>query len=263
MISPESSTAFYIGDFGIRFYSIIMFFAIICGVLFSVFIAKKSYFAVKPEIIWDMLPILVLSALAGARLYYVVLDWGFYSKNLGEILAVYNGGLSIHGAILGGFAGLIVYVRKNKLNLWNYADVCSYGLILGQIIGRLGNFFNIEAFGKPCYLPEWICLYVPPVKRPVEYLDTAYFHPAFLYEMLWNIFSLFVLCMFAKKLVKINSGVVFLAYLTLYSLGRMIIEPFRLDSVLSINGVHFAEFVSIGLLVFAALMIFARARGKQ
>ena len=259
MISPDSAIAFNIkvfgGDFGVRFYSLTMFLAIILGTALSCFIAKKYYKEVNTEKILDMLPVLVICALICARAYYVLLDWSFYSAHPNEILAVYHGGLSIHGAILGGFLGAFFYLKKYTLPIWKYADVCTYGLILGQAIGRLGNYFNTEAFGAPCSWSEKFCLFVPEPKRPLEFLDVEFFHPTFLYEMIWNIFVLLILFFVVRKFAKNYDGVVFFSYLILYSLGRLFIEHLRTDSVLNVGTFHIAEIVSVILILLGLVMI--------
>ncbi len=255
MLSPESNVAFYIGNFAIKYYSVIMFFAIFVGSSLSCIVAKKYYKSVPVEKFLDILPVVILSAILGARLYYVLLDWGYYSQHLIEILLIQNGGISIHGALLGGFVGGFLWVKKHNLPLLAYADVFAYGVCLGQIIGRLGNYFNIEAFGKPCYYSNFLCLHVPQYKRPVEFFNVEYFHPTFLYEMIWNIVVLLLLFFVVRKLAKNIEGIVFFSYLILYSVGRYFIEGVRLDSVLSLGIVHVAQVVSIIVIVFSLVMI--------
>ena len=252
MLSPE--TAFFIGNFGVKFYSIAMFFAIFFGTLLSCLIAKKYYKDVKIEHILDMLPIVIISAIIGARIYYVTLDWNYYSKSIFEIFALWHGGISIHGALIGGFLGGLYYIKKHKLNLWKYADVFAYGLLLGQSIGRIGNFFNIEAFGKPCNFSDVICLYIPINKRPTEFLNFDYFHPTFLYESLWNIFVLLILFFVIRK-NKTPDGAIFFSYLILYSLGRLFIEQIRLDSVLNIGTIPIAQIVCILTIIISTAML--------
>lgn len=256
MISPESPVLFQVGDFGVRYYSVIMFLAIVFGAMFSLFIAKKYYKNVNIEKFWDILPVVVLSAILGARLYYVMLDFNYYSQNIFEVFAIWHGGLSIHGAILGGFLGGFFYVKKNAIPLWGYADIFSYGLLFGQAIGRLGNYFNVEAFGGPCYFSKWVCMYVQPSKRPSEYWNIEYFHPAFLYEGVWNIFILIVLIFLTKRFERRVEGCVFFLYLILYSIGRLFIEHIRLDSVLTLANWHIAQIVSVLIIVFSGFALF-------
>ena len=211
----------------------------------------------------DILPLVIISAIIGARLYYVIMDWTYYSKNLFDIIAIQKGGLSIHGAIIGGFISGSIYVKKHKLNLWAYSDVFAYGLLLGQAIGRFGNYFNIEAFGKPCYFSNLICLQIPQTHRPYEFLHNEYFHPTFLYEAIWNILVLLILFFIIKKAAKNTDGIIFFSYLILYSIGRFFIECLRLDSVLSINGIHIAQIVCILTIFLSILMIYLLIKRKK
>lgn len=262
MLSAESSVAFHILNYPIKYYSLCMFFAISMGSILSFFIAKKYYKEISLEVFLDMLPIIILSGILGARLYYVLMDWAFYSKHLIEIFLIYKGGLSIHGAILGGFIGGYCYIKKHKLNLWKYADVFTYGLLLGQTIGRFGNYFNTEAFGKPCYYSDFICLNIPEKYRPIEYLNIEFFHPTFLYEAIFNIIILLILFFVIKKAVQNYDGIVFFSYLGLYSIGRFFIEAIRVDSVLNIGNMHIAQIISLILILFSISMIFKLKSNK-
>ena len=256
MLSPQSSIAYNIGEFSIRYYSVAMFFAILSGTVLSCIIARKYYKDVLVSNILDILPNVIIGAILGARLYYVLMDFSFYFNYPLEIFAIYKGGLSIHGGILGGFIMGTMYSKKHNLNLWKYADVFSYGIILGQIVGRIGNYFNIEAYGKPCSFSNLICLNIPARYRPLEFLNTEYFHPTFLYEMIWNIFVLLILFFIIRKLAKKYNGIVFFSYLILYSIGRFFIEMIRIDSVLNICGIHIAQIVSLLIILISILMIF-------
>lgn len=255
MLSPESNIAFYVGTFGVRYYSLIMFVAILAGSFLSCIIAKKYYPNVSIDKFLDILPIIILSAILGARIYYVFMDWTYYSTHLIEILAIQKGGLSIHGALIGGFLSGYLCIKKYKLDLWQYADIFAYGLLLGQIIGRIGNYFNIEAFGKPCFYSDNLCLYIPEIYRPLAHFQVKYFHPTFLYEMLWNILVLLVLFFIIRKLTKNIDGIIFFSYLILYSIGRFFIEGIRLDSVLNFYGIHIAQIVSIFIIILSIFMI--------
>lgn len=261
MQSPVSAIAFELGNFEIRYYSIMMFFAMLSATIFMYFIAKKYYKNTDAETVLDMLPFVILCAILGARLYYVIFDWEYFAKHLTETIAIWHGGISIHGAILGGLLAGIVYTKIRKLNFLAYADVFSYGLILGQAIGRWGNYFNIEAFGLPCNLP-WR-LAVPVIKRPLQFINYEYFHPTFLYESLWNIFVLVILFFVVRKLSKNISGIVFCSYLVLYSIGRLFIESIRIDSIFNIGGLQIAQIMSILLILVGMLGIFILIFGSK
>lgn len=254
MLSPESSIAFYVFNYPIRYYSLIMFLAISVGSVLSYVVAKMHKKA-DSDVLLDMLPFVILCGVLGARVYYVLLDWAYYSTHVADIFALYKGGLSIHGAIIGGFLGGFYYIKRHNLNLWIYADIFAYGLLLGQAIGRFGNYFNIEAFGKPCYFSSIICLQIPEEYRPIEYQNIEFFHPTFLYEAILNIIILLFLFFIVRKLAKNKSGIVFFSYLGLYSISRFFIESLRLDSVLNIGAFHVAQIVSVFIIILSFVMI--------
>lgn len=253
MQSPPSAILFSIGHFNFHYYGLIMFFAILSGIFVIARIAKKYYADVDIEVLLDILPVIILSAILGARLYYVIMDFSYYSRYPLEVFAVWQGGLSIHGALLGGvFAGFILS-KKIKFSFLKYADIFAFGLLIGQAIGRFGNYFNCEAFGKPCDLP--FKLYIPESHRPLEYRDFEYFHPAFLYESIWNLLTFVILFYIFKKYKNLKQGSIFFLYLLFYSVGRFMIEFIRVDSVVNIRGIPVAQFVSFWVIVISLCFI--------
>jgi phosphatidylglycerol:prolipoprotein diacylglycerol transferase len=201
---------------------------------------------VNPDLISDLSIWLVIAAIPCARLYYVAFEWDKYAQNPAELFAIWHGGIAIHGAILGGLVASLIFARLNRVSFWQLADLVAPSLILGQAIGRWGNFFNSEAFGRPTDLP-WK-LYIPPAQRPVGYTQFDYFHPTFLYESLWNlgVFALLLTLFFrglkAKPPLKV--GTLFLIYLIAYSLGRFWIEGLRMDSLM-LGPLRMAQMVSL------------------
>jgi len=170
----------------------------------------------------------VVAGLVGARLYEVVFNWGYYGRFPSKIIAVWEGGLAMHG-------GLIVGPLVGALLAWKWGvpvlralDVIAPSMILGQAIGRWGNFFNEEAFGAPTDL-AWK-LYISPAHRPPEFRQVDFFHPTFLYESLWNLLVFVLLVRWIRPRVGRHPGAVFFAYVGLYSVGRFLIEALRLDS---------------------------------
>ncbi len=248
MQSPPSSVLVSINGFDIHYYGLIMFCAIAAGILVMRLVAKKYYKKVNTEILLDMLPAIILCAILGARLYYVAMDWNYFSRHLPEIFALWHGGISIHGAMLGGVISGLVYTKIKKINFLKYADIFAYGLTIGQAIGRFGNYFNCEAFGKPCSIP-FIKLFIPLPYRPYGYESYEYFHPTFLYESLWDILVFLILFFVIRKIKGIKDGVIFFSYLILYSIGRIAIESCRLDSVRNICGIEIAHIASVLLII--------------
>ncbi len=256
MQSPDSAIIFSIGNFDFHYYGLIMFFAILLGIAVIFLIAKKYCKDISVETLLDILPIIIISALFGARLYYVLMDFSYYSKYPMEIFAIWQGGISIHGALIGGVVCGIILAKKMEFNFFKYADIFSFGLLIGQAVGRFGNYFNCEAFGKPCDLP--FKLYIPESHRPLEYFQYEYFHPTFLYESVWNLISFCLLFYIFRKCKKLKEGSIFFLYLTFYSVGRFFIEYIRLDSVLNICSIPVAQIVSILVLCvsISCLLIF-------
>ncbi len=214
--------------------------SILAGVLLIIWIKNKYFKEISTDTICDLSFFLIIFGLLSARLYYVALDYEYFSRHPYEILAVWNGGISIQGAIIGGIIAGYFYTEEHNYNFLRFADLFSFGLISGQIIGRWGNFFNSEAFGLPTDLP-WK-LYIPYQCRPLEYKNFEFFHPAFLYESLLNAVILIILFFILKKSGgNRKNGVIFFTYLILYSFVRLLVETIRVDSVLNIGGVHVAH----------------------
>ena len=179
MFAAHSQIICTIFGLHIYFYGVILALAIVAGTFVSEYIGIK-FFELKKETIIDLVPYLVLFGIIGARLYYCLLNYDFYMRFPTEILAIRHGGISIHGALFGGIIGLLIFAKRHKISALKLSDVSALGLALAQSIGRWGNFFNSEAFGKPTELP-WK-LYIAPQYRPVPYQGYEYFHPTFLYE---------------------------------------------------------------------------------
>lgn len=269
MQSPPSSVLLEVNGFAIHYYGLIMFFAIISALLVIRFVAKKYYKDVDTEVLLDILPAIILFSLIGARVYYVLMDFSYYSKHMTEIIAVWNGGMSIHGGIIGGVLSGFVLAKIKKINFLKYADVFSYGLVIGQAIGRWGNYFNCEAFGRPCDIP-FLKLFIPFVHRPVGYEGYSYFHPAFLYESVWDILVFLLLYFVVRKFAQnknepLADGTVFFSYLILYSVGRFFIEWCRLDSVRDFFGLPVAQLVSLVIIIISSivLVVLNKKKGKN
>jgi len=241
-----------IGPITIRWYGLLIATAVLIGVMLSQYLAKRRN--VNPELLSDLFFWLLIGAIPGARLYYVLFRWSQYAPNPGSIFAIWEGGIAIHGAIIGGVLAALIFAKLKQVSFWQLADLVAPSLILGQAIGRWGNFFNSEAFGGPTNLP-WK-LYIPCnfdkvmqrcVGRPLEYENFDYFHPTFLYESLWDlmVFTLLITLFFRSLSGKprLKVGTLFLLYWPAYSLGRLWIEGFRTDSLM-LGPLRMAQVVS-------------------
>lgn len=195
-VSP-GEVAFYVNSVPIYYYGIIMAISISVGVITAYFIAVRFYPQINSDVIYDISPHIIIGAILGARIYYCILNYGYYSKHLVETLQIWRGGISIHGAIIGGLITGIIYAKRHKLPVLKLCDIFSYGLILGQATGRWGNFFNSEAFGRPT--ENFLKLYIPIYKRPLEYMQYNYFHPTFLYESVLDICIFLILFFIVRK----------------------------------------------------------------
>lgn len=252
-VSP-GEVAFCICSVPIHYYGLIMALSLFLGVFVANYITKRFYPSLKDEIIYDISPHIIIGAIIGARLYYCLLSHDYYIRNPFEIIQIWQGGLSIHGGLIGGLTGGIIYAKRHKLPILKLCDIFSYGLVLGQALGRWGNFFNSEAFGKPTEF--FLKLYIPIYKRPLDYLQCNYFHPTFLYESILDICIFLVLFFCIRKLAKNKDGIVFFSYLILYSTVRIIIEQIRIDSVLNINGFPIAQLVSVWIILISITALF-------
>jgi len=223
---------FKLGFLEIRWYGFLIASSVLIGVFLSQNLAQRR--GIDPDLVSDMVMWLVIAALPSARLYYVAFQWQNYASRPQDILAIWQGGIAIHGAILGGAAAGWIFCKIKQISFWLMADFIAPSLILGQAIGRWGNFFNSEAFGSPTDLP-WK-LFIPLRNRPPGLQDVAYYHPTFLYESLWNVgvFALLLWLTFKglNRGAKPKPGTVFLTYMVTYSLGRVWIEGLRLDSLM-------------------------------
>lgn len=251
-------TAFSIGPLPIQWYSLLIALAFGIGMLLA------NYHAVLRKIDTDKLANLLLlvvpASIIGARIYYVIFNWGYYAANLSEIPAVWHGGLAIHGGIIGGFLAGYFYIRREKdLKLWSVADIIAPSLILGQAIGRWGNFFNQEAHGGPV-TPDFISKFPEFIQRGM-FIDGQYYHPTFLYESLWNSFVFLILLWLIRR-KSLPDGFVTMTYVILYSIGRFFVESLRTDSLM-LGPFRVAQVVSVIAIIFAASFILLKRKRSE
>jgi phosphatidylglycerol:prolipoprotein diacylglycerol transferase len=246
---------FELGPISVRWYGFLIAMAVLLGVTLSQYLARRR--SIDPDLVGDLAIWLVIGAIFGARLYYVLFQWKEYASHPADIIAIWKGGIAIHGAIMGGVFASWLFARYHRVSLWPLLDVVVPSLILGQAIGRWGNFFNAEAFGNPTDLP-WK-LFIPPANRPLKYIATDYFHPTFLYESIWNlgVFILLISLFFwgLKHPEKLKVGTLALAYCVAYSLGRVWIEGLRTDSLM-LGSLKMAQMISLGAIAFGIFGLF-------
>lgn len=247
-----------IGPVNIYWYGFFILLAAAAALLICLYLAKL--YQIKADVIIDLAFWLIISGLAGARLYAVLLELPYFLANPLSIFKIWQGGLAIHGAIIGGLLALWLYAKKNNFNFFQLAGIIITALPLGQAIGRWGNYFNQELFGYPTALPWGIP--IVPANRPLDYLNAQYFHPAFLYESLGSLLIFVILFTAHYLMIKKNktsgSGYVslFISYFLAYSILRFSLEFIRLDPAPVLFGLRFPQLASL-LIIFLSLSYFA------
>ncbi|MBI4012468.1 MAG: prolipoprotein diacylglyceryl transferase [Candidatus Rokubacteria bacterium] len=224
----------------VRWYGILMASAMAVGLWLAFREARRR--GENAEELLKAAEFAIIGGLVGARLYYVLFNLDYYeTQPWWRMFAVWEGGLAIHGGLIAGLLVGGAYVWLHRLPLLRYLDIVAPALVLGQAIGRWGNFFNEEAFGRPTDLP-WK-LFISEPHRPPNLIEAPYFHPTFLYESLWDL-GVFVLLLAFRPRFRRAPGALFLAYLGLYSLGRFWIEGLRMDSLM-LGSLRVAQLVSV------------------
>lgn len=222
-----------LGSFTIRWYGVMIALGFMLATLVASRLAKR--WQLDSDRIVNLALIIFIGGIIGSRLYFVALTWSYFSGHLMEIIATWNGGLSIHGGIIGGIISGALYCKYSKLPFLRCADLFAITAPLAQSIGRWGNFFNSEAFGKPVLDSFWLKLYIPSENRPQAYQNCSFFHPTFLYESAWDLCLFLALYFLAADKFKQYPGVIFFIYLAGYSIGRLLVEPLRTDSIMFYN----------------------------
>jgi phosphatidylglycerol---prolipoprotein diacylglyceryl transferase len=239
--------AFEIFGLSIRWYGIILS----TGIMVAIFLATREAkrLGKNPEYIIDLSLWCIPAAIIGARLYYVLLEWDYYNGDIMRMINTREGGLAIHGGLIGAILTGYIFTKIKKISFWETADIVAPSIVIGQAIGRWGNFANGEAHGGPTSLPWGILV------------DGIRVHPTFLYESLWNL-GVFAILILHRKKKKVD-GEIFLLYGILYSVGRFWIEGLRTDSLMFF-GMRAAQLISLAIIVvFSATFYYIRNREKN
>lgn len=250
MIDP---IALKIGPFAIHWYAL----CIMLGLLLAVYLVTKE--APRKKItsddVIDFVLIAFPLAILGARIYYVLFEWSYYSQHLTEIFAIWNGGIAIYGGLLTGALVLLIYSYYKVINPIAFLDIIAPAVMIAQAIGRWGNFVNQEAYGKAVkslnYLPEFI--------QKQMFIEGHYRQPTFLYESLWNLVGFVIIMVLRRKRKLLKEGEVLAFYLIWYGLGRMIIEGMRTDSLM-LMGLRVSQILSAILIVTGITFVLVRRR---
>jgi phosphatidylglycerol---prolipoprotein diacylglyceryl transferase len=223
--------AFSLGPLQVHWYGIIMGTAALIGLWLAIREGRRH--GLDSELFLDMMIWVIPSAIVGARLYYVLFEWEYYSLHPADIIAVWKGGLAIHGGLIGALIAGYFFVKKKAVRYLHLADIVAPSIILGQAIGRWGNFINQEAHGSPVSLAFLQSLHLPDWIIQQMNIQGVYYHPTFLYESIWDFVGFLLL--FLLQRWNPRRGEVFFSYLIWYSMGRFFIEGLRTDS-LTFNG---------------------------
>lgn len=248
-IEPLNRVAFQLGALHIYWYGII----IACGALLGLLLAMREgkRRGLGQDTYVDLILFAAPIAVICARIYYVAFEWPYYSQHPGQIIAIWNGGIAIYGALIGAVATTVVFCLVRHLPFWTVADVAAPSVILGQAIGRWGNFMNQEAHGGPTTRAALQAMHLPKFIINQMYINGTYYIPTFLYESLWD-FAGFILLLFLRR-VNLKRGELFMSYVVWYAIGRSYIEGLRTDSLM-LGPLRVSQWLA-GLLIIVGIVL--------
>jgi phosphatidylglycerol:prolipoprotein diacylglycerol transferase len=230
--------AFTLGPLTVHWYGVILGTAALMGLVLAVREGKR--FGIIPDFFMDLLLIGVPSSIIGARIYYVAFKWQDYQHDPLSVFKIWEGGIAIYGALIGALISGFLYIRRKGYSFWRIADIAAPSLLIGQAIGRWGNFVNQEAYGSPvteAFLRETLNL--PNFIVEQMFIQGIYRHPTFLYESIWNIAGVLLLFLLRRQAF-VRAGELLFSYFIWYSIGRFFIEGLRTDS-LAFDGPRWLE----------------------
>ncbi len=235
---------FELGPLTFRWYGLMIAVGLLSAIFVSAYLAKRR--GRNPDDVYSLAFWLAIGGIIGARLYdFVIIEFDYFVQQPFDIFKIWQGGLAIHGAIIGGAVVMIIWCKLKKQKFLDWLDLAAAGLPLGQAIGRFGNYFNQELFGGPTDLPWGIPIDL--AHRPIKYLNSTHFHPTFLYESILN-FTLFLILFFLMRKNKRPAGAIALIYLSGYGLIRFVMEFVRIDETAMVFGWRLPQLV--GLIMF-------------
>lgn len=259
-IQPLNRIALDLGVLQIHWYGLIIGVGVILGLVLAIRESERR--GLHKEVFVDLILFAVPIAIICARIYYVTFQWEYYAQHPGEIIKIWNGGIAIHGALIGSVLTTIVFAKVRGVSFWKLVDIAAPSLLLGQAIGRWGNFINQEAHGGEVTRVFLENMHLPTFIIDQMYINGAYYHPTFLYESLWNVVGVIVLLLLRK--VNLRRGEIFLSYLVWYSIGRFFIEGLRTDSLMLTETLRIAQVISLTIIVVAlALCVYRRVSGQE
>ncbi|MDA1476521.1 prolipoprotein diacylglyceryl transferase [Bacillus changyiensis] len=257
---PLNPIAFQLGPIAVHWYGIIIGVGALLGLWMAVREGERR--GLHKDTFVDLILFAIPIAILCARAYYVLFKWDYYSEHPDQIIQIWNGGLAIHGGLIGAILTGIIFAKKKGLSFWKLADIAAPSILLGQAIGRWGNFMNQEAHGGSVSRQFLENLHLPDFIINQMYVNGQYYHPTFLYESLWSLTGVLILILLRKANLK--RGELFLTYVIWYSIGRYYIEGLRTDSLMLTDTLRIAQVISIVLIVCAVgVMLFRRFKGGE
>lgn len=239
------------GNIEIRWYSVLLLLAFIIGIILIEKQGKKQNINLKE--LSDLCFYLIVFCIIGARIYYVLFNLDYYSQNILSIFKIWEGGLAIHGGIISGIIFLIFYTKKKNIQLLKLTDIIVPSLILGQAIGRWGNFFNQEAYGAVTTYNNLKNLHIPNFIIKGMYINHKYWQPTFLYESIGCLLG-FIILLVIRKYFKPKQGYLTSIYCIIYGIIRFLIESLRQDSLMLLN-LKMAQIISILMIIIGIIII--------
>ncbi|WP_294757295.1 prolipoprotein diacylglyceryl transferase [uncultured Lactobacillus sp.] len=258
MILTINPVAFKFGNLSVKWYGIIMAVAIILAVSMAIFEGRKRQ--IESDDFMDLLLWAVPIGYVGARIYYVIFEWHYYSQHLDEIIAIWNGGIAIYGGLLAGLAVLLVFCYKRMLPPFLMLDIITPGVMAAQILGRWGNFINQEAHGGPTTLAFLQSLHLPDFIINQMKIGGVYYQPTFLYESFFNLIGLLIILLLRHRKHLFKQGEIFMLYLAWYSVVRFFVEGMRTDSLYLLGSIRVSQMLSVILLIVVIVLFIYRRR---
>ena len=258
MILTINPVAFKFGNLSVKWYGIIMAVAIILAVSMAIFEGRKRQ--IESDDFMDLLLWAVPLGYVGARIYYVIFEWHYYSQHLDEIIAIWNGGIAIYGGLLAGLAVLLVFCYKRMLPPFLMLDIITPGVMAAQILGRWGNFINQEAHGGPTTLAFLQSLHLPDFIINQMKIGGVYYQPTFLYESFFNLIGLLIILLLRHRKHLFKQGEIFMLYLAWYSVVRFFVEGMRTDSLYLLESIRVSQMLSVILLIVVIVLFIYRRR---
>lgn len=246
----------------VYFYGILITLGVIAATFLATAEARRRKF--NPEYLWDALFWVVIAGIVGARIWHLIapskelmeqgINFQYYLSHPLDAINLRSGGLGIPGAVIGGAIALWIYCRKKKISFLDWADITAPGVALAQAIGRLGNYFNQEVYGLPTDLPWKI--YIDPLHRDPDFKSIEYYHPLFLYELLWNLLNMAFLLIISRRWSKwLKPGDIFAFYVIIYAIGRFGLEFLRLDPTI-VGGVNFNQVSMVVVALVSGALVY-------